>query len=220
MLNANDRIELLINRKLDGELTSDERLELDRALIRSPQHREMLEQCERIDAACAEVIESACDAPFVLSSDAVSDRSDRSMVGGWRRRLLWLVPGALAACLTGMVVLDQSTPASTPGDLQLVAGGSEAVSPEAMDVPAVNQPVDLTVPANDRRQAEAIPAGWLPGGIMQASTHPQITSRLHDTQYLTVIGKDQTIFVIELDRTQTLRQPKRRERVRLTNNDL
>ena len=41
---VNARIEQLIVRRLDGELTDDERLELDRALMRDPRARRLLQE--------------------------------------------------------------------------------------------------------------------------------------------------------------------------------
>ncbi len=44
-----ERIELLITRRLDDRLTESEALELNKALIRSPEARRFLEDCQRID---------------------------------------------------------------------------------------------------------------------------------------------------------------------------
>ena len=47
---TDERTERLITRKLDGELTEAESLELDKALVRSPEARSLLEDYERTDA--------------------------------------------------------------------------------------------------------------------------------------------------------------------------
>ena len=44
-----ERTELLINRRLDGELGEDEALELNKRLIRSPEARRLLEEYSRIE---------------------------------------------------------------------------------------------------------------------------------------------------------------------------
>ena len=60
MTRSDDHLERLINRKLDGELTQDESLELDKCLIRDPATRQSLEESERIDRLTAALLEEVC----------------------------------------------------------------------------------------------------------------------------------------------------------------
>jgi hypothetical protein len=57
-----ERTEYLINRRLDNELTSDEQLELDKRLIRSPEARAMSEEYERFDRLARTALEDFCQA--------------------------------------------------------------------------------------------------------------------------------------------------------------
>jgi len=54
-----ERTEQLINRKLDGELSEAESLDLNRALIRSPEARALLEQYARTDGLATEALAAA-----------------------------------------------------------------------------------------------------------------------------------------------------------------
>ena len=58
-----ERTERLINRKLDGELTEAESLELDKRLIRSPEARALLAERQRLDALAAESLQMALAGP-------------------------------------------------------------------------------------------------------------------------------------------------------------
>ena len=58
-----ERTEILMNRRLDGELTPDESLELDKLLIRDPQGRALLEEYARMDKAAGEVIRAVVSTP-------------------------------------------------------------------------------------------------------------------------------------------------------------
>ena len=53
---VDERTEQLVNRKLDGELSEAESLELNRALIRSPEARALLEEYARTDGLATEAL--------------------------------------------------------------------------------------------------------------------------------------------------------------------
>jgi anti-sigma factor RsiW len=65
-----ERTEHLISRRLDGEITGEESLELDRLLIRSPEARTWMEACERQDRLAAETLHAA------LPGDVQTDRGE------------------------------------------------------------------------------------------------------------------------------------------------
>lgn len=55
-----ERTEHLINRQIDGELTSDEQLELNKRLIRSPEARAMSEEYQQFDTLAREALHGFC----------------------------------------------------------------------------------------------------------------------------------------------------------------
>lgn len=58
-----ERTEQLINRRLDGELREGETLELDKALIRSPEARAMDEELQAIDVWAGQTLHTLLDEP-------------------------------------------------------------------------------------------------------------------------------------------------------------
>lgn len=95
MSESDERLEQLIGRKLDGELLTDESLELDKCLIRDPAARKCLEDSHKIDALAATFLNEVCG-EFDESSSGVQVAAARP-----RRRWAWLgtLPPAAAACL-------------------------------------------------------------------------------------------------------------------------
>ncbi len=93
MTRSNDHLEHLINRKLDGELTRDESLELDKCLIRDPGTRQCLEESERIDRLTAALLEEVC----AVQDEALMPAASRTVA---RRHMRWFgtIPAA-AACV-------------------------------------------------------------------------------------------------------------------------
>jgi len=67
-----EHVERLINRRLDGELTEDESLELDRQLIRSPEARALVEEYERAGALAGDALRAALG-----EDDSRQDRPER-----------------------------------------------------------------------------------------------------------------------------------------------
>ena len=99
-----ERAERLINRKLDGELTANESLELNRLLIRRPEVRSVMESYLLMDEQAGEAVRAVISAPAA----GVSPQD----ISGWSRpkRQWWysfgLVSG-LAAAITLAVLLSQ-----------------------------------------------------------------------------------------------------------------
>lgn len=89
-----DRLEHLISRKLDGELSEGEALELDKSLIRDVDARRYFEEVAKIDVWAAEELNRAC----VPTVQIVPPERSRTWRG--RRSAWWaLVPAAAAACI-------------------------------------------------------------------------------------------------------------------------
>lgn len=101
-----ERTEQLMNRRLDGEITAVESLELDKLLIRDPHARRLMDEYARLDALAGEAIRSAVNtqaAPTVPTAGATA---------GWRvpQRQWWYSFGlvsAVAAAITLAVLLSQ-----------------------------------------------------------------------------------------------------------------
>jgi hypothetical protein len=107
MYRPDDRLESLISRRLDGELSDTESLELDKWLIRDAEARRCYEELARIDLLASEVLSSACAERSEVFSDGV--RPTRIL----RRSAWWgLISMAAAACLALVLIW----PAQTPRD--------------------------------------------------------------------------------------------------------
>lgn len=192
-----ESIERLINRKLDGELTEEEGLELDRALIRSPEHRRMFEASETIDAVCAELIRAEVEvapgaavgmpAPVVWVSAPI--RSGRA----W-----WLLPSAMAAGLAWLVFV------GLPGSRELR--------------------FDPTTQVVERGPSTVQPSGGVQGvrsdSFRQVGTHAGFTDGRRDTGVYRVIGNDGRLYLIQLDHMRAVRRPASRSRTRVEVDDL
>lgn len=162
---VDERTELLINRKLDERLTDEERLELDKRLIRCPEARAMLADLERIDEAAVTALASELGPP---ANESVAANGAASMAG-WRppamagarsarqgRYRFWAMlaaSGALAAAVTLVVLLHGSgvvpVEQGPAGDSQMVeaatgdTGTSGTIGPRQgpADVQLVGQDV-------------------------------------------------------------------------------
>lgn len=159
-----ERIEQLINRRLDGQLAKGESLELDRELIRSPEARRAFEDSQRIDALTAETLDALLDATdsnhLPAAAGVVSPAARRAT----RRRLDGAIGIAAAVLLimastsllphaggprgTGIAVNPANT--SQAGLVNALAPGADAAAAPA-DYPVV---IDNT--AGPRRQHQRI----------------------------------------------------------------
>ncbi len=94
MTRPDDHLERLINRKLDGELTEDDSLELDKCLIRDPAARQSLEESERIDRLSEALLDEIC----AVRDEVLLPATSRTVA---RRRMRWFgaIPAAAAACV-------------------------------------------------------------------------------------------------------------------------
>ncbi|MBP7936261.1 MAG: hypothetical protein KA354_16590 [Phycisphaerae bacterium] len=104
-----ERLERLINRKLDGELSEAESLELDKLLIRSPEGRAMLEEQGRLDRLAGVSLRAALGGD--LAGRSVCRRSPLEWPSrSTRREHLWyggigLAAGFLLALLVSSLVM-------------------------------------------------------------------------------------------------------------------
>ena len=179
MSGVNEKIERLIVRRLDGELTEDEQLELDRELLRSPEARRLLEDYQRIDsdaaAVLAEVLPDSQTVPEVRL--AAPSRSYRGYGRFW-----WVMPAAVAAAVALAVVLTEPGPSR----------------PQLASQPAT-APVKQVQPVSPHRYDDS--------GVYRASYGTNNLSRSVDQNRLYIMGPDGNLYVVDQRHTRTARQP-------------
>lgn len=202
-----EHLERLIARHLDGQLSPDEELELQRHVLRDPEARAMLEDYRAIDAVARDVLAEVLDAnPTALDVDLLPDPRLAAPRRG--RTWWWKVPAALAAmlaiALTARVYL---------GDGGVVASRDGSATDPSEAAPAqlaAEEPISLT---RDRAPLER-PV------YRQVSDGPRRTQRQTDRDLLGIVGEDGTMYWIELDRTRTLTRPSEQAPVRLASSEL
>jgi anti-sigma factor RsiW len=182
-----DRTERLITRKLDGELTEEESLELNKLLIRTPEARTMLEDYTRMDARAAEVIHDVVSAP-VVSELPANVAAGTQAAGGTelRHRRQWYslaAISAVAAVITLTVLLSQRT-----------AG-----------IPVPHAP-GMTVAAPDTVAVTSAP----PGQFQWASTldEPRRQTDSMETEVFGVWDREsRSLYLLEADTAGSLVEP-------------
>jgi anti-sigma factor RsiW len=98
-----ERTERLINRRLDGEITGQESLELDKLLIRNPEARAYLEDLQRQDVLAGRVLRATLDPDNAKSSPPLGPDAWPARTFSWRRYLRPVVAVAAAAALAFLV---------------------------------------------------------------------------------------------------------------------
>lgn len=200
-----EQFERLISRKLDGELTEAESLELDRRLIRDPARQRYLEQSVELDALAAAAIQEACAAhcePLVVESVAPARGRGRVWIGAG--------PLAAAACLAlwmaWPVFSPQSIDSPDQTQMELAEGGGDFSTP---------------VPGNFLRHDNApMFADW----DGQAQARSPLRSVSTNTDYYGVYDeKAQKLYWLEVQSTKTQqRRPRQQTQSRavLTSGDM
>lgn len=195
MSRVNERIERLIVRRLDGELTADEQLELDRELMRSPEARDLLDSYQQIDEAASAALVEAVGTDNELSvalADLPATVPARSTRHG---RAWWALPAAVAAAVSVLVVLYTPQP---PGPT-LTERKAPAPRPRAQ-------------PARHVQPGDA--------GVYRANFDTRNLSRSTNQSRLFIQGKDGNLYVIEQRHTRTARQPISNAGLRRVSGDL
>jgi len=197
-------IERMIVRKLDGELTGEASVALDRELLRCPQARAMFEAYSRNDALAGPVIRSAAncaEAPITAAFETEysarggrhefeSIRFDRH---GTARRHRWMwAASAVAACLA--MAMFWHTPAERAGNGAGIVDGDTARDPV-------------------RKSHAPIPRVGVPGGEVgvfnAADIAPHPVNRQTDRNYYFVPNtRDGRIYLFSVDRIRETEQPK------------
>ncbi|GJM24906.1 MAG: hypothetical protein DHS20C16_13210 [Phycisphaerae bacterium] len=191
-------IERLIVRKLDGEISESEQLELDRELLRSADVRAIYESYCEIDDLAADVIRtSARGAGDAVSAPVLKVRHE--VVARQPRHHKWMIyASGLAACLA--LVLIWKTPGSD-------MGGSNTFQPQNSsgnngwgDPNLARHPVNV-----DHRNG--IPAHEV--GIWNVADLPkQRLDRMTNQNLILVPTGDGGYYLMHLDHVRQVRQPK------------
>lgn len=197
MSQVDERIERLIVRRLDGELTDEEALELDRELLRCPAARELLEEYQRLDRVAAEALAAA------IETDA-GEAAPLSVVTAPRRKgyskLWWGLPAAVAATLALIVTLVPRPSA----DWRMT---------EAPRRPLMTQPLDT-------EPAQVQPSHPGRSGVQQAGYGLGSLDRAVDQDLLYIVGDDGNIYVIDRQHMRTARKPSTNTDFRRASGDL
>ena len=186
MSNVDKDIERLVVRQLDGELTENEQLELNRELIRNPEARRLMEEYTRIDGLAVAALDEALGDDSLSFDPAALPSRGQPVTARRYHRGWWLVPGAIAAALLAIVVAQ--FPGASTSD-QPMAGHRPVQPGQVMPVPYDGPP----------RKDIMQNTGFGPVG----RTIRRNTGR----EVIGVIGDDGNIYWIEIDRIRTIKQP-------------
>ena len=188
MSEIDEHLERLINRALDGELNDDERLALDRELVRNPEARRLMDRCAELDDLAGDALRMRFGGEHE-SAPVAAIAAGRPIQGGYHRAW-WLLPGAVAAALLAVFLVfasSESRQAPVAGGDQVDPGNNRRVAP------IVNQH-QPTMPDN---------------GIMRAVHRPvpARTDRAINRGIYGVRGRDGSILFIEVNHARTRAQP-------------
>ena len=195
MKEVNDRIERLIVRRLDGEITPDEELELDRELLRLPEARALLESYQAIDELSAEVIATCAGRP---SADQPLRLVPSGRPPARTKRHSWMLyASALAAGLALVIIWrtpEAAPPQATPGEMQVARGSASPDRPTPKHV----------VPRVGESGGDV--------GVWRVADRPaQRLERFTDRNVILVPGRDGNVYLLNLDNVREVRQPTRQE---------
>ncbi len=175
-----ERTERLINRRLDGELTPAESLELDKLLIRNPDARALLEEYVQMDGRAHDALStclSATDAP----QDAAEIEPIKPPI---RSRMYSLVAASgLAAAMAMAVLFSQST--------------RSVVTPSQSGVAALDHQI-VQAPVDEESQLQ-----WA-----SAFEGPRRQTESLDREVLGVWdGESRRLYLLEADNASSLVEP-------------
>ena len=188
MSHEDEHLERLVSRSLDGALSADEQLELDRELIRNPEAHRLMERCRAIDELAGAALESAVarpdsevEVPTPSRNASVRRGKPRAFNRGWL-----LVPGAIAAAILA-VVIPRPTFTNQNGAITDASNGR----PTTMPIVAPNGQTG-------------------PGDLMLPVSSAPSVRRHTGRELIGVVGDDGNLYWIEVERTRTVKLPRRR----------
>ncbi len=213
-MQVDGRIERLIVRKLDGEISESEQLELDRELLRSADVRAMYESYCEVDDLAADVIKTCTRGSGEAGASPQMPvlRVRHEVVASRPKHHGWMIyASGLAACLA--LFLIWKTPDSTfthlTQDSHRNADDRTHLS-NAADRPQVGNGWDngngRLVPTNVSHANPATPDEI---GIWKGVELPaQRLDRVTDQNLLVVPSENGGYYIFHVDHVQQVRQPK------------
>ncbi len=184
MTPGDDQFENLIVRSIHGELDDEQSLQLNREMIRDPRLREMHDDFAAVDrlasAALGDVLAPRRqDAPWALAPAGAFVAPSRGQ-RRWAQVERWFVPAAAAAAIMIAVIFPAPRGATKLASLNH------------------NSSADVVIPQMQRPPMEL---------GTPISTAPTNVKRNTSRDVIGVIDRDGKVWILELDRTQTLRIP-------------
>ena len=183
MSDTQENIEKQIGRFLDGEMSPDEELSLNRELIRNPEANAMMDDYRRIDELAEDVLNRVVAHQHRLGSGPFRvERREREFGRKHNRGWYWLVSGAVAAALLALMIPRPVLNAPQPFDPSRVvvqlppAGGTNGIRPET-------------------------------SLMHNVSSMPPSFKRNTGRDVYGVVGENGSIYWIEVDRIRTVKQP-------------
>jgi hypothetical protein len=186
-------IERLIVLCLDDELSPDEELRLNRELIRNPDAQRMFEAYRRIDTAAASALHDALQPDQLLFDPKALTHATEARRRLRPTRTWWLLPGAIAAALLAVMVARWPTtpPAATPPSrVDRMAQGRPGGHPS--DTPAVTPSFGGHALRRD--------------DLMRSTGTAPMIQRHTGRKVIGVLGENGKLYLLEVDRTRTLRR--------------
>jgi len=184
MSDVNEHLEKLMVRALDGALSEDDELALNRELIRNPEARRMMAAYRTVDELSTAALDQVTSGQAPVFDAMTWTRADSSM----RRRRqgrtwFWLAPGAIAAALLAMIV-----PWPTPTNVERP--------------PIVQAP---TAPTRNGAVGTSFADGQQ--DLMRSVRSTPAIHRNTGREIIGVVGDDGNLYWIEVERTRTVKLP-------------
>lgn len=184
MSDVNEQLERRMIRSLDGALTEDEELELNRELIRNPEAHRLMAEYRAVDGLAAAALDRVVGGEAPKLDGATWARAVPAKRRAWQARAwLWLAPGAIAAALLALIVPRPSLTGVGPAP---IVRGPGASIPEGV----VRSPF----------------SGGQPDMMRSVRSTPAI-HRNTGREIIGVVGDDGNLYWIEVERTRTVTLP-------------
>lgn len=184
MSDVNEHLERLMNRSLDGVLSEDDELSLNRELIRNPEARRLMAAYRAVDELSSAALNEVTAGEAPVFDSMTWTRTDASKRHTRQRRTwFWLAPGAIAAALLAMIV-----PRPTPTNVE-------------------RQPIvpGLSAPALNGTWGSSFADGQQ--DMMQSVRSTPAIHRNTGREIIGVVGDDGNLYWIEVERTRTVTLP-------------
>jgi len=183
--------ELLITRRLDGVISDEESLELDRAMLRDPEWRETFEAHERTDKLVAEALARELGSRGGDVDLGAITQPRKTIRFPQPHRGWLLIPGAIAAALLALVV----------PTLDLSETNHKPITTPIVSAPSFTDRSPIPTMDDYRHRPVSAPEGLL----RNVNTMKRNTGR----ELIGVIGEDGNVYWMEVDRTRTITVPQR-----------